>query len=330
MASSIVLVKLSAIQLALLIAAQVCVASGPSPPPPLLLRAPTQGSTHTNGSREGAQAVGKGSNTTTAAALKVAGASLIVSVRLTDCDWPPGRSLERAAAIAAAAAAATSTATGPISNSSSSSSTPLQGTSPMARAQVLCVYDESARRRPYQHQLPQQGRGGGVRPADVPGTVTVAGVPLAHCALGAPLGLRYLLALRRGALPGAPLRLISSTPLVGDARSVSRQLDGAVAERFCLVDPKPRRSWRRDWRRRRRSRSLLQQQAEEGGGAGQQQQQQEVCGLPPDAGPCGGSLRRWFYDSPRGVCRRFAYSGCGGNANNFATAAACAAACPSE
>lgn len=49
----------------------------------------------------------------------------------------------------------------------------------------------------------------------------------------------------------------------------------------------------------------------------------EVCALPADAGPCDGFVPRWRYDSETGTCTRFAYGGCGGNANNFTTLEEC-------
>ncbi len=52
-----------------------------------------------------------------------------------------------------------------------------------------------------------------------------------------------------------------------------------------------------------------------------------ACELPPEAGDCQAAFRRWYYDAAAGECRVFVYGGCGGNANNFETAEACAAAC---
>ncbi len=53
----------------------------------------------------------------------------------------------------------------------------------------------------------------------------------------------------------------------------------------------------------------------------------DACELQPDPGPCRAFLPRWHYDEVNGRCERFIYGGCGGNDNNFATQAACEAAC---
>jgi hypothetical protein len=53
----------------------------------------------------------------------------------------------------------------------------------------------------------------------------------------------------------------------------------------------------------------------------------ERCGADTDPGPCGAVEYAWYFDPRRGACRRFAYSGCGGNANRFGSAADCRAAC---
>ncbi|XP_055351852.1 papilin-like isoform X2 [Paramacrobiotus metropolitanus] len=47
------------------------------------------------------------------------------------------------------------------------------------------------------------------------------------------------------------------------------------------------------------------------------------CFLPSDPGTCEPSLPRWHYDSTDGVCKRFFFSGCGGNKNNFETQLHC-------
>ena len=54
----------------------------------------------------------------------------------------------------------------------------------------------------------------------------------------------------------------------------------------------------------------------------------DVCGLPPDPGPCDGAFSRWYHDAQSGECRGFVWGGCGGNANNFETLAACERSCP--
>lgn len=50
-----------------------------------------------------------------------------------------------------------------------------------------------------------------------------------------------------------------------------------------------------------------------------------VCGMPIEPGPCQAVLPRWAFNARSGVCERFTYGGCGGNANNFPTLADCEA-----
>ncbi|XP_045763789.1 spondin-1-like isoform X3 [Maniola jurtina] len=57
---------------------------------------------------------------------------------------------------------------------------------------------------------------------------------------------------------------------------------------------------------------------------------EEVCKLPVSVGPCRGYDERWFFDSSRGNCEPFGYTGCGGNANNFRNRDACERACHSN
>ncbi len=52
-----------------------------------------------------------------------------------------------------------------------------------------------------------------------------------------------------------------------------------------------------------------------------------ACTLPVDVGPCDAAIPRWYFDPKAGRCRTFSYGGCGGNANNFKSAADCAATC---
>jgi len=52
-----------------------------------------------------------------------------------------------------------------------------------------------------------------------------------------------------------------------------------------------------------------------------------ACGLAADPGPCAAVFVRWAFDLSTGSCSRFVYGGCGGNANNFETLAACERAC---
>ena len=52
-----------------------------------------------------------------------------------------------------------------------------------------------------------------------------------------------------------------------------------------------------------------------------------ICSLPADVGPCDGACASYWYNQATGSCELFAYGCCGGNANRFATLAACASAC---
>uniref|UniRef100_A0A1S4GDA2 Papilin n=1 Tax=Anopheles gambiae TaxID=7165 RepID=A0A1S4GDA2_ANOGA len=58
------------------------------------------------------------------------------------------------------------------------------------------------------------------------------------------------------------------------------------------------------------------------------QGEQDVCQLPHAYGECSGNEERWFYEPHEQRCVRFAYSGCGGNGNNFASEAECERSCP--
>ncbi|MCA9556628.1 MAG: hypothetical protein KC933_41780, partial [Myxococcales bacterium] len=53
----------------------------------------------------------------------------------------------------------------------------------------------------------------------------------------------------------------------------------------------------------------------------------DACGLPMEVGPCEAAIPRWFHNAQTGMCERFIYGGCGGNANNFETLEACEASC---
>ncbi|CAG4940448.1 unnamed protein product [Colias eurytheme] len=53
----------------------------------------------------------------------------------------------------------------------------------------------------------------------------------------------------------------------------------------------------------------------------------EICKLPISVGPCRSYEERWFFDSKRGICEPFGYTGCGGNSNNFRDRQTCEKAC---
>ena len=53
----------------------------------------------------------------------------------------------------------------------------------------------------------------------------------------------------------------------------------------------------------------------------------DTCALPRDPGPCEALIPRWYFDADTGRCERFAYGGCAGNLNNFATFEACRNQC---
>ena len=55
----------------------------------------------------------------------------------------------------------------------------------------------------------------------------------------------------------------------------------------------------------------------------------DICGLPPDVGPCDAVVPRWFHNVNTGQCEPFEWGGCLGNANNFATQADCEGRCQS-
>jgi hypothetical protein len=55
--------------------------------------------------------------------------------------------------------------------------------------------------------------------------------------------------------------------------------------------------------------------------------QGDACSLPPSGGNCRALIPRYYHDPASGSCERFVWGGCGGNANNFETLAACEDAC---
>lgn len=57
----------------------------------------------------------------------------------------------------------------------------------------------------------------------------------------------------------------------------------------------------------------------------------DPCTLPPDTANCAARIpfrQKFYFDTKTGKCSTFEYSGCGGNANNFKTEAACKQRCP--
>lgn len=51
------------------------------------------------------------------------------------------------------------------------------------------------------------------------------------------------------------------------------------------------------------------------------------CALNFEIGDCEEDLERWYYNSKVKRCRKFFYSGCGGNENNFVSKELCEDAC---
>jgi hypothetical protein len=52
-----------------------------------------------------------------------------------------------------------------------------------------------------------------------------------------------------------------------------------------------------------------------------------TCKMPMEQGPCKILVPSWYYDNGAGICKKFTYGGCGGNANRFDTQKACREAC---
>lgn len=53
----------------------------------------------------------------------------------------------------------------------------------------------------------------------------------------------------------------------------------------------------------------------------------EACGLPRDPGHCKGSRPRYYFNPLSKTCEPFAFSGCGGNQNNFVSLRDCLRIC---
>jgi Kunitz/Bovine pancreatic trypsin inhibitor domain len=56
----------------------------------------------------------------------------------------------------------------------------------------------------------------------------------------------------------------------------------------------------------------------------------EICGLPVAVGSCEENIDRWYWDQTAESCKRFEYSGCDGNENNFVTEVDCIETCGVE
>ncbi|KAK9508658.1 hypothetical protein O3M35_006166 [Rhynocoris fuscipes] len=57
------------------------------------------------------------------------------------------------------------------------------------------------------------------------------------------------------------------------------------------------------------------------------EQAREVCQLPRNVGPCRGHFEKWYFDAVTHTCRKFAFSGCRGNRNQFSTQKECESVC---
>ncbi|XP_026743635.1 tissue factor pathway inhibitor-like isoform X2 [Trichoplusia ni] len=55
-----------------------------------------------------------------------------------------------------------------------------------------------------------------------------------------------------------------------------------------------------------------------------------LCFMEPDKGYCAERKTRWGYNSYMADCRKFLYTGCGGNGNNFMTRKRCEESCVDE
>lgn len=59
----------------------------------------------------------------------------------------------------------------------------------------------------------------------------------------------------------------------------------------------------------------------------QEQFTTDMCFLPSEPGNCRENQLRYFYDRADGVCKRFTYTGCNGNRNNFESVEQCLQYC---
>ena len=53
----------------------------------------------------------------------------------------------------------------------------------------------------------------------------------------------------------------------------------------------------------------------------------DPCSPAMATGNCGRKIQSYFYDKETNMCRKFNYTGCGGNSNRFATLKQCHARC---
>ncbi|KAK3790677.1 hypothetical protein RRG08_048801, partial [Elysia crispata] len=54
---------------------------------------------------------------------------------------------------------------------------------------------------------------------------------------------------------------------------------------------------------------------------------EDVCRLPKERGPCEDYVIMWYFNSTRGLCKRFWFGGCEGNANRFENKTDCISSC---
>jgi len=54
---------------------------------------------------------------------------------------------------------------------------------------------------------------------------------------------------------------------------------------------------------------------------------EEICKMEAESGRCRGAFPKWYHDAESGQCEEFTWGGCGGNENQFATAAKCKEFC---